>query len=324
MSEKENNSQNITVIVPARNEALKIEQCLQAVLGQSYPPAEVFVVDAYSKDKTVEIAERYPVKVFYNKHLIRAGACQVGVDNAKSSLVAFVDADCVPEKDWLNNLVREMDDDVIGLAGATKFQLSEKVWERSIGLALGTVIGSGDSVQWRIYHNKHQIKSPSGCNSIYRKQAIQEAGGFNVGISGGEDEDLNRRLGGKGKIYYIPDAIVWHNHKMNGLWQFCKRMRLYGKWKIESGAWALRAFPPSLLVPLLLIVSIFQPLVFLAAAGLYLLITLFFSLMIAVRERQIVYLFTVPVVYTLGHVSFTIGLWQELLRPRRFLKWIKT
>jgi glycosyltransferase involved in cell wall biosynthesis len=47
----------ISVIIPVKNEAEKIERCLEAVFSQSYKPDEVLVVDGHSTDRTVENAK---------------------------------------------------------------------------------------------------------------------------------------------------------------------------------------------------------------------------------------------------------------------------
>lgn len=315
----------ISVVIPALNEADKIEQCLRAIFTQSHKPDEVLVVDAYSTDETVEIAKKFPVKIFPNEFIVRAGACQVGLGKAKGEYIAFTDADCVPEREWLKNLIKEFNDNsIVGLAGATKPHLDQDIWAKSIALALSTFVGSGDSVQWRLYPNKRPAKSPSGCNSIYRRKDLLEIGGFNVRISGGEDEHLNKRLLTKGKFFYIPDAVVWHHHKMNTLRQFVKRMRQYGKWKTEARVWALRALPPSLIVLPLLISLIFTPWIFISALGLYSAIILGSAFRIAFQQRNAVYAVSIPIVYAIGHTFYTIGFWQELLIPHRKVKsWSK-
>lgn len=48
---------NISILIPVRNEADKIERCLEAIFSQSYKPFEVIVVDGHSTDKTVENAK---------------------------------------------------------------------------------------------------------------------------------------------------------------------------------------------------------------------------------------------------------------------------
>jgi glycosyltransferase involved in cell wall biosynthesis len=47
----------ISVIIPVKNEAEKIERCLEAVFGQTIKPFEIIVVDGHSTDGTVENAD---------------------------------------------------------------------------------------------------------------------------------------------------------------------------------------------------------------------------------------------------------------------------
>lgn len=312
------NHLGISVIIPTLNEAEKIERCLKAIFAQSHKPYEVLVLDGYSTDETVEIANKFPVKIFHNEFIIRAGACQIGLENAEGEYIAFTDADCVADPDWLQNLMKEFDTStIVGLAGATKHEIGQGLWTQSINLALGTLIGSGDSVQWRSYPTKRLIKSPSGCNCIYRRKELIEVGGFNVRISGAEDEELNKRLLTRGKFLYVPDAVVWHYHKMTGLRQFSKRMRLYGRWTIEARAWALRALPPSLIVLPLLLSLIFTPWIFTGALCLYLVILLASAIKVAIEQKNAIYVISIPPVYAIGHTFFTIGFWEELILPHR-------
>jgi glycosyltransferase involved in cell wall biosynthesis len=88
----------ISVIIPVRNEAEKIERCLEAVFNQTKKPFEVIVVDGHSTDKTVENARRFPVKVVYEDYGTVGGARQVGVKNAEGDYVAFTGADYIPER----------------------------------------------------------------------------------------------------------------------------------------------------------------------------------------------------------------------------------
>ena len=110
----------ISVIIPVRNEADKIERCLEAVFSQSYKPCEVTVVDGHSTDRTIDRARKFPVRILYEDYHTRAGACQIGVENANGDYIAFTDADCIPEKNWLENLAKEFDNGIIGVGGGNK------------------------------------------------------------------------------------------------------------------------------------------------------------------------------------------------------------
>jgi len=108
------NMNKISVIIPIKNEADKIERFLEAVFNQSFEPHEVIVVDGHSTDKTVENAMKLPVEVVYEDHGAVGGARQVGVDNAKAEFVAFKDADCIPETSWSEDLMVKFSNDIVG------------------------------------------------------------------------------------------------------------------------------------------------------------------------------------------------------------------
>ena len=48
-------SDNISVVIPVKNEEARIMQCLEAVFSQSLKPHEVIVVDGHSTDRTMRM-----------------------------------------------------------------------------------------------------------------------------------------------------------------------------------------------------------------------------------------------------------------------------
>ena len=88
------NMNKISVVISVKNEADKNEWCLEAVFSQSLKFHEVIMVDGHSRDKRVENTRKFPVRVVYEDYHTRAGACPIGVENAKGEYVAFMDADC--------------------------------------------------------------------------------------------------------------------------------------------------------------------------------------------------------------------------------------
>lgn len=63
----------VSVIIPTKNSKKIIETCLRSISRQTYPNIEVIVVDNYSSDGTIEIADKLGAKVFQLK-AERAGA----------------------------------------------------------------------------------------------------------------------------------------------------------------------------------------------------------------------------------------------------------
>jgi len=304
----------ISVIIPVKNEEDKIERCLEAVFSQSLQPHEVIVVDGHSRDKTVENASKFPVRIFYEDYHTRAGACQIGVENAKGEYVAFTDADCIPERNWLENLINEFDNGIIGVGGGIK-NIGEGLWEKSINLAMKTFLGSANSVQGRFFRDKRYVNSISGCNSMYHKDDILKIGGFDTRLSTAEDTELNRKLSKVGKLLYTPQAVVLHNHK-RGLKDFAKRMHQYGYGRAKSRLWDLQVVPP-ILVLLLITSLVFTPWIFFGMVGIYAAMLMVMGMKFVMQERSLKYLFSLPIIYLIEHILYTLGFWIGLLGYKR-------
>jgi glycosyltransferase involved in cell wall biosynthesis len=272
----------------------------------------VIVVDGHSTDRTVERAREFPVKVVYEEYHTRAGACQIGVENAEGEFVAFTDADCVPEKNWLEDVVKEFDEGIVGVGCGIK-NIGEGLWEKSINLTSGTFLGSANSVQGRFFKDKRYVNSISGCNSMYHKEDILKVGGFDVGLSTAEDTELNRKMLRIGKLLYTPNAVILHNHK-RGLKDFSKRMYQYGHGRAKGRLWDLQVIPP--IMALLLLVSlVFTPWIFLGMVGVYTIMIAGMGARFVVQEGSLKYLVSVPVVYMIEHGLYTVGFWRGIVDP---------
>ena len=109
--------QNISVLVLTFNEELHIERCIKSLLPLT---KEIFIVDSYSTDKTVEIAKSLGAKVYQNKWVNYAVQYQWGLDNCpiETEWVMRMDADeyVLPElAEEINTKMQMLGDDVSGV-----------------------------------------------------------------------------------------------------------------------------------------------------------------------------------------------------------------
>lgn len=100
-----------SIIIPAHNEALYVENTLQHIKNLSYPEDkyEVLVIENGSSDETLEIAQEFEsenVHVFKNTTTGVSAARNMGIDklSPESDWVLFLDADTLLGKDFLNEL----------------------------------------------------------------------------------------------------------------------------------------------------------------------------------------------------------------------------
>lgn len=308
------NEPEISIIIPVLNEGSKIERCLESVFNQSRKPCEVIIIDGQSKDDTVERAKKFPVKVFYESSNSIARGRQIGVENSRGSYIAFTDADCVVDKDWLANLVKEFNDGVIAVGGGIK-NASSGFWEKAINLAVSSFIGGAQTIQGRFFEDRRLVKSISACNSMYRKEVIAKVGGFNVNLPGGEELELNKRLAQTGKLLYTPEAIVTHYHVWT-LKKFAKKMFRYGKERGMVRAWNMQ-FLPAFVAPLVFLSAIITPWILVSVLSLYALILLAMGIKFAAQAHNFKFIVGIPIVYIIEHVTYSAGIWRGLIKSRQ-------
>ena len=92
----------VSIIIPAYNSEKTLAICLAACLNQSGPDTEVIVVDDGSTDGTARIAQTFPVHYIHQENCGPAAARNRGAQAASGGVIAFTDADCVPERVWID------------------------------------------------------------------------------------------------------------------------------------------------------------------------------------------------------------------------------
>lgn len=80
---------NVSVVIPTLNEEGNIREVLKGVFQYAN---EVIIVDGYSKDNTVSIAQEFPVKILYD-NIGKGSALRKGFAAAKGEIIVMFDCD---------------------------------------------------------------------------------------------------------------------------------------------------------------------------------------------------------------------------------------
>ena len=121
---------HVSVIIAAKNAERTIEDCLRSVKRNT--PAEIIVVDGNSTDRTVDIAKRYPDKIYSDGGRGFNYAQQLGAERASEEYIAFVDADIVLPAEALATLVAELkESDCISMQAKLLANSLDIYWERA-------------------------------------------------------------------------------------------------------------------------------------------------------------------------------------------------
>src|SRR5271163_3872861 len=85
----------VSVIVPIRNYAAYLDDCLDSVAAQTFPATEVIVVDDHSDDESTQVAQQHRLGalVVQSQGSGASAARNTGARTARGELLAFLDAD---------------------------------------------------------------------------------------------------------------------------------------------------------------------------------------------------------------------------------------
>ncbi|TKC59256.1 glycosyltransferase family 2 protein [Pedobacter hiemivivus] len=100
----------VTIIIPTYNRATKISDAIQSALNQTYQHTQIIVIDDGSTDNTVEILKKYPeIEYYYKENGGQASARNLGLKNAKGSIIASLDSDDIWYPDFLTKCVEKLE-----------------------------------------------------------------------------------------------------------------------------------------------------------------------------------------------------------------------
>jgi GT2 family glycosyltransferase len=220
----------ISVLIPTFNEEKRISVCLESIFNLKYPHDmfEVIIIDGFSKDRTVEFAEKYPVRILYEKKPTRAAGCNVGVLAAKGEIIAFTDADCTVDSLWLNKLIENYDNPLVGGVGGPNIVMPENDLATKIFSLMKIPLAFGGFRYTTTYHEKREIYHNPGCNSSIRKDVYCKVGMMDEKLLTAEDTELSERIRNEGfKLLYAPDAKIFHHWKFD-IKRYFNWMKRYG------------------------------------------------------------------------------------------------
>ncbi|MCE5268540.1 MAG: glycosyltransferase family 2 protein [Planctomycetaceae bacterium] len=321
----------ISVIMPVRNEAARIERTLCGLIDQDYERGrwEILVVDGESSDGTAAIAERiavqHPViRVLANPRRLSSAARNIGVNNARGDVVVIVDGHCEIEDDqYLRKLAA-----AFARSGADCVGRPQPL-DVTGATALQQAIGSARSC-WLGHHPASHIYSseagfvPAGSVAVaYRRSVFDKVGGFDERFDACEDVELNHRIDQSGlRCYLAPEVAVRYMPRATLPGLFFQMTR-YGRGRLRL----LRKHPATLslgsVTPLIFTVGLGVGLplgmadrwlaaVYFGAIALYAAVVATTSVFLALRARNGWLLFWLPPVFATVHVGAGVGMLWEL------------
>jgi glycosyltransferase involved in cell wall biosynthesis len=331
-----NDRLDISVVVIARNEERNIAACLQSLAEQDYPREhmEIVVVDNASTDSTPEIIADFALRVPVVRRVVNArrgvaASRNFGVLSARHGAIAFIDADCVAQADWLTRLAqayveeRARDASVAAVGGPNICPADATFFRRAVDVALSSFWGHRGSVQNRAYASRRDVDHLPTLNIMLDRVKLLELGLYDEGQGNiSEDVDMSHRMRAAGyRLIYEPAAVVAHRWRTS-LAGWVRSIEVYGKgrsWLMRKDA---RHVKPVFFAPMALLACFAAaPLAawswWLAMpAGAYLAVTATIALLVCITRRRTAYVPAVFAIYVLTHLAYAVGQLHGMIVPR--------
>ena len=322
----------VSIIIPCRNEKEYISKCLESLLKQDYPKEslEVLVLDGMSSDGTREIVSRfssnYPfIRMIDNHRKFTTFALNIGVRNSKGDFIIRMDAHADYQPDYISKCIGyslKCNADNVGGPIRT-LPARNTLQAKSIALVLSHWFGAGNSFFRTGVSSLKWVDTVFG--GCFKKEAFQRVGMFNEKMIRSQDIEFNSRLRrAGGKILLAPD-IVANYYPQSNLKDFLLHNLLDGYWTIYPLKFKVRFFSWRHLLPLFFVLSlvvifilslflpVFKVLLYLALFS-YLLIDVFISLALSLKERNILLVFILPFAFFCRHFGYGLGSFWALFR----------
>jgi len=326
----------VSIIIPVKkiNDYLR-QETIPAILKQTYKNFEIVILpDKETKEKfpQTRIIPTYPKTGPADKR-------DIGAKKAKGEILAFLDDDSYPDKNWLKNAVKIFTHHkpsaishklITGVCGPTLTPPHNSLRQKASGYVWSTWLGSGGAGTYRCAINpRREVDDYPTVNFLVRKKDFLKVGGFDSHFWPGEDTklclDLTKKL--KKKIIYDPKVLVYHHRRE----VFGPHLKQISRYAIHRGHFARIlpetsfrfGYPVPTLFVLGLIVGFFLSfvhlifkIIYFSAIGVYLILLLATAIQVYLKEKdfQLALLVIPSIIAT--HIIYGILFIKGFFSPR--------
>lgn len=225
--------QLVSIIIPFQRPGEYLRETLQYISNLDYQYLEVillpdapFELDFFSD----HVRSRLTLQVISTGEVSPAIKRDMGAEKGQGEILAFIDDDAYPARNWLNMALPHFQNSEVSAVGGPQITPdSDSAWQKVSGAVfLSPLNGNAVYRYWRHKHSFAVDDWPS-VNLLVRRQDFLDIGGFDSQYWPGEDTklclDIINKLGKT--IIYEPRAMVYH-HRRAGLAKHLKQIGNYG------------------------------------------------------------------------------------------------
>lgn len=217
---------DLSITLATLNEEKCIRKTISSLLNQKTDKEfEIILGDGKSEDKTVDIAKELGCKIVSVEPGIIAVGRQAAAERAKGKIIVSADADTVYPPNWLEELTRPVNKEVVASCGKI-LPLDGNTVEKVFA----------ESVLDKVASFTYKVKIPFAAagNMAVSADAFRKIKGFDITLTTSEDTDLIKRLMKVGKVIYCPNAVCYVSMRRVRKWGYAKYLSFHTKNFIKS------------------------------------------------------------------------------------------
>ena len=241
----------VSIIIPLGEQEAELSEGLKRVSVLDYPEYEIIVLP------NVDLTLSYPhLKVVATGPLSPPEKRDIGLRAAQGEIIAFLDVDAYPGRDWLKNGLRFLGpEEVAAVGGPAVTPREDNLRQKASGNIYSSWLVGGSYNYRYIPRLAREVEDYPTSNLLVKRKVLEKIGGFGTSLWPGEDTYLCRKIikeTGK-KIIYEPGVLVYHHRRP----LFLPHLRQVSNYALHRGYFAkiypensrhLSYFLPSLLV----------------------------------------------------------------------------
>lgn len=199
----------VSVVLPTLQERRFIEGCLRSLCAQDDPRiVEILVVDGGSDDGTREVVQAWggKVRLVHNAGVTAAAAMNVGLAEARGSVIVRADAHTTYDPDYCRRSVDALLDTGAAVVGGPMRPVGDTPFGEAVAAVTTSPLGIGPG---RFHYAEEAGEVDTVYLGAFFKETVLAAGGYDaVGIQwAAEDQELNFRIRQQGGRIWLDPSI---------------------------------------------------------------------------------------------------------------------
>ena len=224
---------HVSVVVPARDCAAVIGECLAAIGAQTYRGAiDVTVAVATSRDGTEQAVSgngmELPLQVVENPAGTAAAGLNIALAASKGPIVARVDAQSRVPPDYLERAVSTLARTGAANVGGVQRPIGAAGLPGAIAAAMGSTFGGGPAAFRR---GRNSGPADTVYLGVFDREALESVGGFDETLGRNQDYELNWRLREQGHSVWLDPSLVVDYVPRSDYSGLARQYFSYGAWK---------------------------------------------------------------------------------------------